>query len=94
MATTKKFRVRLKLEGPKIRAEYRLYEAECSWARTYAEQLEEIGLLLIRAKILTRRAIARDGVRFALANKFEPRRAITISKRKQTLKSAIQTWKR
>lgn len=95
MATTKKVRMKLKLtvkDPPRASLMQRLYTAELI-ASAYGEQLHEIGMLLVRQKILTRRAISRDGVRFALANKFEPRRTITISRRTQTLKSAIETWK-
>ena len=38
----------------------------------YAEQLDMIGRILVRAKILTRRDIQRDGVAFAVRNRFEP----------------------
>lgn len=38
----------------------------------YAEQLEEVGDILIREGILTAEEVARDGIRFALEHKFEP----------------------
>ena len=40
--------------------------------RAYARQLDMIGRILIRAKLLTRRAIQRDGIAFAVRNRFEP----------------------
>jgi len=40
--------------------------------RAYAQQLDMIGKILIRAKLLTRRDIQRDGVAFAVRNRFEP----------------------
>jgi hypothetical protein len=40
--------------------------------RAYAEQLDMIGRILIRAKLLTRRDVHRDGVAFAVRNRFEP----------------------
>lgn len=52
--------------------------------RDYREQLDEVGRLLVRAKFLTRRAIQRDGVRFALANKLEPKRRIRLSRSRRT----------
>ena len=40
--------------------------------RGYIEQIDDIGKILVRAKILTRKEIARQGVRFALRDRFEP----------------------
>ncbi len=54
------------------------------WSRCYAEQIEQIGQILIRARLLTRRAIRRDGVAFAVRNHFEPPK----SHRKKTRRGA------
>jgi hypothetical protein len=43
----------------------------------YGQQLDMIGAILVRAKLLTRRAIRRDGVAFAVRNRFEPPAALT-----------------
>lgn len=40
--------------------------------QAYAQQLDLIGQVLVRAKLLTRRDIRRDGVAFAVQNRFEP----------------------
>jgi len=40
---------------------------------SYAEQLTEIGKILIRAGILTQDEVERQGVRFAVRDRFEPR---------------------
>jgi hypothetical protein len=42
--------------------------------QAYAQQLDMIGEILIRAKLITRRDIKRDGVAFAVRNRFEPPR--------------------
>ena len=39
--------------------------------QAYAQQLDMIGKTLIRAKLITRRDIHRDGVAFAIRNRFD-----------------------
>jgi hypothetical protein len=41
-------------------------------AHAYAEQLDAIGDILVRAKVITRRDIRRQGVQFAIRDKFAP----------------------
>lgn len=41
-------------------------------AHAYAEQIDDIGQILVRAKVITEADIARDGVRFAVRNAFDP----------------------
>lgn len=38
----------------------------------YGEQLDDIGRILVRAGVLTEREIRRQGVRFAVRDRFEP----------------------
>ena len=45
--------------------------AERALRRAYEEQLDLIGQVLVRAKIITRRQIRRDGVAFAVRNRFD-----------------------
>jgi len=49
-------------------------QAERALRVAYAEQLDAIGEILVRAKVITRREIHRQGVRFAIRDKFEPQR--------------------
>jgi hypothetical protein len=42
--------------------------------RAYAQQLDMIGDILVRAELITRRDIQRDGVAFAVRNRFEPKK--------------------
>jgi hypothetical protein len=39
---------------------------------SYAEQLKEIGKILVRAGVLAQEEIERQGVRFAVRDRFEP----------------------
>ena len=43
-----------------------------SLAHAYGEQLQEIGEILVRAGVLTEAEIRRQGVRFAVSDRFEP----------------------
>ncbi len=49
-------------------------QAERALRRAYAEQLDAIGDILVQAKVITRQEIRRQGVRFAIRDKFEPLR--------------------
>jgi hypothetical protein len=44
-----------------------------SLAQTYADQLDEIGQMMVRLGLLTKSEIRRHGVRFALRERFEPK---------------------
>jgi hypothetical protein len=48
--------------------------------RAYAEQLDEVGRMLVRAKILTAQEIRRQGVQFALRDRLEPQRTMHVKK--------------
>lgn len=41
--------------------------------RAYADQIRDIGRMLVRAGILTAREIRRQGVRYAVSDRLEPR---------------------
>jgi len=49
----------------------RLDEAELT-RDNYGEQLDAIGHMLVRAGVLTQQEVERQGVRFAVRDKFEP----------------------
>jgi len=48
---------------------------------SYAEQFDDIGRMLVRAKIITAREVRRQGVRFALRDRLEPPRTHACAKR-------------
>lgn len=50
-------------------------------AKSYEAQIDEIGEILIRHGVITKVSVERDGVRFAVLRRFEPRDAAYESKR-------------
>lgn len=46
--------------------------AKATLATAYAEQLDEVGKILVRAGFITEKDIGRHGVQFAVRNRFEP----------------------
>ena len=51
--------------------------------RAYADQLDEVGQILVRAGILTDREIGRQGVQFALRDHFEPLKPVAKKPKKK-----------
>ena len=47
--------------------------AERALRKAYAKQLDAVGDILVRHGVVSRASIRRDGVQFAVRNRFEPR---------------------
>lgn len=65
------FNTSLDLVGWQLPATAREEEDDPS-AEAYAEQLEDVGWMLVRAGIITEKEVKRQGVRFAVRDRFEP----------------------